>query len=203
MNETLTELCIRLECFETDPWAADEILNHELLTNHVLEPACGPGILAKAAELRGYHVLANDIHDYGYDGHHMIEDFLSSKSLHAAVAGKEFSVYMNPPFSKAEEFIETSMNLGARKIICFQRFAFWESVGRREFWDKYPPSRVYICGDRATCWRYDLPIDEKGNRYDPITGKKLAGTSTAHAFFIFERGHKNGTQLHRLYKSRD
>ena len=38
------------------------------------------------------------------------------------------TVFMNPPFSRAEEFVSYAQALGARKIICFQRQAWRESA---------------------------------------------------------------------------
>ena len=63
------------------------------------------------------------------------------------------------------------------------------------------PNRTYVCGDRATCWRGDLPKDELGNRFDPETGRKLAGSPTAHAFFVWEVGHPAGNLLGHIRKS--
>ena len=96
---------------------------------------------------------------------------------------------MNPPFSKATEFVEKSFELGFRKIVCFQRFSWWESQKRREFWEKHPPDRVYICGDRASCWRHDIPESERGS-----------STPTAHAWFVWEKGSPPGTLLGHIYK---
>jgi hypothetical protein len=101
-----------------------------------------------------------------------------------------FSIMMNPPFSLAQEFVLHSLRLGATKIVCFQRFAWWESEKRREFWEHNPPNRVYICGNRADCWRHDIPAE-----------KRTSSTPTAHAFFVWEKGHPSGTQLGHIYKA--
>jgi len=205
MTESLKELSIRLEHYETDQWAADEILKHEIMAGVVVDPCCGVRVLGKAAYRAGYErVRESDIHNWIGDEEKInIEDFLNNPHpvfLHPNYP--EFSVFMNPPFSVACEFVEKAFELGARKIVMFQRFAFWESGGRKEFWDKYPPARVYVCGDRATCWRHDIPVNDKGQRYDPDTGKIMAGSSTAHAWFVWERGQSTGTpQLHRIYKN--
>lgn len=200
--EEFKKLCEDLEHFETPVWTADAILTKETMTGRVIDPCCGTGILGEAARRAGYQDrISLDIHDWGYKDAWDVRDFLS---LRPGDLGKETTlstVFMNPPFSLAKEFVEKSFELGARKILCFQRFAWWESSDRRAFWDRLPPSRVYICGERATCWRHDLPKNDKGHRFDPETGKKLAGSPTAHAWFIFEAGYKGGTLLDRLYKS--
>jgi predicted RNA methylase len=197
--ESLTEKCKRLEFYETDLWAARAILKREILTRVVIDPCCGHGVLGDAAFEAGYEVIYYDIEDWGHE-HTNICDFLNpSENIKRSVP--ENTILMNPPFSKAVEFVEQAFALGARKIVVFQRFSWWESAERMEFWARMNPNRTYACGDRATCWRADLPKDEAGSRFDPDTGKKLAGSSTAHAFFVFEKGHPPGNLLGHIRKA--
>lgn len=186
MTETLTELCKQLEHFETPEWSARAILRKEIMTHRVFDPCCGAGVLSKVAEDFGYKVASYDIHDWGYQGT-IVDDFLKLSGI--SFGGDEFTVFMNPPFSLATQFVEKSFELGARKVVMFQRFAFWESKGRREFWEKYPPNRIYICSDRADCWRHDIPKEERGS-----------SSPTAHAWFVFEPGHPTGTLLGHISK---
>lgn len=201
----LTELCKKLEHFETPQWAAEAILKREVMTNMVVDPCAGSGVLYHAIKsIRPYAHAYNgmDIHDWGFPC--KIVDFLSLKKEgddHQNLNCMDWTCFMNPPFSLAEQFVEKSFELGARKIIMFQRFAFWESAGRRAFWDKYPPVKVYVCGDRADCWRHDLAILPPEKRINPKNGKKMSSSPTAHAWFVFEKGHKGGTILDRLYKA--
>lgn len=183
----LKQLCIDLEHYETDPWAAEAVLKREILTGVVVDPCVGTGVLTLAARAAGYPCIAGDIHDWGFDGT-IVGDFLSSVDLSGIVRGN--TVFMNPPFSKAEAFVERAFAFGARKIVTFQRFAWWESRERKAFWDEFPPTKVYICGNRATCWRHDMTADQR----------KGKSTSSAHAFFVFESGHCGGTLLDRIYK---
>ncbi len=53
-----------------------------------------------------------------------------------------FTVFINPPFQRAVEFVERSLDLGARKVIAFQRMAWWEFKARRDFWQRRPPNPV-------------------------------------------------------------
>lgn len=186
MTESFTDICKRLEHFETPVWAIISILRREIMTKTVLDPCCGTGIMAEAAHRAGYQVIANDIKNWGYKAQQYEDDFLTIEAFYPA---DDFTVFMNPPFSIAEQFVRKSFELGAKKVICFQRFAWWESAKRRPFWDEHPPTKVYVCGDRAACWRHDIPKE-----------KRTSGTPTAHAFFIFEAGHKGATILDRIYK---
>lgn len=201
MNE-LTQICIDLEHYETPDWAVEAILTKEIMKKNVLDPCAGNGILTKISRFKGYNTLAMDIYDWGFPLS-LHGDYLALNKQRIASEFKnlEFDVFMNPPFSKACEFVKKSYELGADNIICFQRLAWWESAKRKKFWDEFQPSRVYVCGERADCWRHDIPINKRGKRYNPKTGKELAGTPTAHAWFIFEPGHIGSTQLLRIYKN--
>lgn len=171
------------ECFETPLWAAQAILKAETLAGLVVDPCCGSGVLTTVANDAGYRTRAIDLHDWGFPS--IRHDYLTLMETPAS----EFSVFMNPPFSLAIDFISHSLLLGARKIVCFQRFAFWESQKRRQFWQSNPPNRVYICGDRADCWRIDIPPDQR-----------TSSTPTAHAWFVWERGSPAGTLLGHIYR---
>ena len=190
-GETLEQTCRRLEHYETPRWAADAILRCETTTGKVFDPCCGTGILSEAAAYAGNEVHAFDIHDWGYHpfGERNVWfsqlDWLDQKHLPQHV-----TLFLNPPFSRAVEFIEHALALGARKVICFQRFAWWESQKRAAFWDRHPPNRIYVCGDRADCWRHDIPEHERGS-----------GTTTAHAWYVWERGQPPGTLLGHIRKS--
>lgn len=184
MND-FTQLCKDLEHFETPEWTVRAILKKEILTSFVLDPCCGAGALVWPLECAGYEVFREDIHDWGFRGT-LVRDFLSRTG---DTALENLTVFMNPPFSKAVQFVEKSFELGARKIVCFQRFAWWESNKRKDFWRAFPPNRIYICGDRADCWRHDIPQDQRGS-----------SSPTAHAWFVFEPDHPSGTLLGHIYK---
>lgn len=186
----LYDLAKKFEAYETDRWAAEAILNKELLTGFVRDPCTGRGMLAEVAARRGYEVYATDLADcWGY-GDTGIDYLTTDEDL----TGR--TVFMNPPFSKAVEFVLHSLKCGARKIVCFQRLAWYEgsrTKGRQrgKFWQKHPPNRIYICGDRASCWRMDLsPEDVAG----------MGNTPTAHAWFVWEQGQPRGPLTGHIYK---
>lgn len=180
------QLCKDREHFETPAWAAEAILDKEVFTTHVVDPCVGSGVLAEAAKARFLNVLSYDIHDWGYPNT-IIADWLEDRQRFEHFA--DYTCFMNPPFSLAEAFIEKAKQRKFRKIVCFQRFAFWESEGRAEFWDRNPPSRVYVCGSRANCWRHDIPLNQRGS-----------STPTVHAWFVWDRDSPPGTLLGRIYK---
>lgn len=186
--EGRTEDAIAAEAFETPAWAAEAILDAELLSAVVLDPCCGHGTLTKAALKRGYACYAQDLYDWGYGKPGI--DFLScdiGRSL--CTDPHEVTIFMNPPFSLAVDFAIHALTTPVRKVVCFQRFAWWESVERSAFWSEFPPNRVYVCASRANCWRFDIPPE-----------RREGGTPTAHAWFVWERGHPPGPVLGRLLK---
>mgnify|MGYP006432948041 CR=1 FL=1 len=187
--ETMEEKAKRLETYETPEWVVRAILEREILTRHVVDPCAGRGVMGRVAGEYGYILEQYDFADWGNGGVIAGRDFLG-----ADWPPQDFlqgaSVIMNPPFSRACDFVRRSFDLGARKIVCFQRFAWWESAERRDFWCAFPPNRVYICGERATCWRFDLADAGRGGN-----------TPTAHAWYVWEAGHPGGTQLGHIYKN--
>ena len=147
MTEDFTNLCKRLEHFETPEWAARAILDKEALSGIVIDPCCGLGILAETARQAGYPTYANDINNWGYAAQAGHENFLEIEGI--LILG-DFSIFMNPPFFLACPFVEKSLELGAHKIICFQRFAWWESRKRRDFWRAHPPRTHGLSGSAGT-----------------------------------------------------
>jgi len=171
------------ECHETPVWAAEAILAVELLTPTIVDPCCGTGVLAEAAKRAGYRVDAADKHDWGYPcrrADFLADDAYPAGGLHG------LAVLMNPPFSLAVPFVDRARALGARKILCFQRFAWRESLERLLWWRTRPAPRIWLCAERATCWRFDIPPEKRA---------EMGSTPTAHAWFVWERGHDHGSQL--------
>lgn len=191
--ETLTDLCKRLEAFETPRWAIEAVLDVELTTPLILDPCCGLGIISRVCADRGLLVQATDIENW-YTHFPKLwqpgcvvwnDDFFAWQSDLS-----DTTVVMNPPFSMAEDFVDHARKLNARKIICFQRQAWRESTTRREWWEKNAPARVWVCGARATCWRFDLLGTEKAEK---------GGTPTSNAWYVWERGHKGAEVTSAIY----
>ncbi len=203
IDQARDKAALEAEYFQTDPWAIAAILKHELLTPIVVDPCCGDGRMAASVDgTAALNIIAIDKYDWGYKSgtkkikaYHGV-DWLDSTTwpiaLHHPVTQMEdqVTVFMNPPFSQAEEFVRQALGYGVRKVICFQRQVWRESQGRRTFWNDYPPNRIYICGDRANCWLGTIPENKrKGGSYQP------------HAWYVWERGHPSGTLTSTIYKS--
>ena len=176
------ELVTLREGWETPPSGVWPLLDVELFTPRVWDPCCGLGSLAETLRRSGYDMGATDIEDWGYTGGTGGIDFLETTELLAPC------VVMNPPFSLACEFVVHALRLGARKVAAFQRLAWWESDGRASaFWPKYRPQRIYGFDLKITCWRFDVPPQDRDG-----------GTPVAHAWFVWEPGQPAGPLLGHL-----
>lgn len=186
---SFAEQAAAAEAWETDPWAAAAILEAEILTEVVVDPCCGTGVLSEAARRKGYDVRAADLYDWGYTGAGALgEDFLTSEMVGRWC--RDNSVLINPPFSLAVEFVQRALDCGARKVVCFQRAAWRESQGRRDFFDAHPPARVWVCGDRAHTWLLSVPPAERTS----------GGRQLAHAWYVWERYHRGAEITNAIYK---
>ena len=211
-TKEFTQKCKEAEFFETPEWAARRILDFELLTDRVFDPCAGRGVLGKALQDANYLVHEADLnawpgaHNGILSGHDFLADWeeIAENWGHLIDDPDGFSVVMNPPFSKAVEFVTRALEMGARKVMMFQRLAFLESHARSEFFKELPPARIWLCGDRATCWRGDMPdediLDADGEVL--MKGKKGRSSPTPHAWFVWERGHNGIMAQHHLYKER-
>lgn len=229
-DETLTDLCKRLEAFETPKWAIAAVLDVEVTTEHVFDPCAGLGAISWVCNRLGKHVTSIDIVDWEkhfpdlyykrfsqpYGSQHRIscwpQDFFQLPTDLS-----DFTVIMNPPFSLAEAFVDKARELGARKIICFQRQAWRESIDRRGWWEANSPARVWVCGARAACWRFDLldcqhPEGEascpnfkrKGKKHETQGCHRCMGsTPTSYAWYVWERGHKGAEVTSAIYPRGD
>ncbi|MBF0169074.1 MAG: hypothetical protein HQL45_15740 [Alphaproteobacteria bacterium] len=188
-----SDLASKAEMFETPEWAPEAVLDAEVLTPLVIDPCCGRGVLAEAAKRRGHNVAAFDLHDWGYGLTGI--DFLKWRPTVDFMKWPDvdFTVLMNAPFSLADEFVRHALELGARKVVAFQRFAWWESNERTDFWRDCRPARIHVCRSRASCWRLDIPPEKRKGR----------GGSTAYAWFVWERGHAATAALSHLDRKKE
>lgn len=182
----------KYEHWETDRWAPKALLTKELMTERVIDPCCGTGIMTLMAREAGYSVIPFDIFNWGFEGT-ILQDWLNLDPEFIECV-KDSTVFMNPPFSISEKFVEKCFEYGARKIICFQKFSWYEGAfntgkKRGKFWDKYRPARIWVCGDRASCWRHDIALEDR-----------TSSTPTAYAFFVFERGHMPAALCGHIFK---
>ena len=132
--------------YATDPNALKALLDKEEFNTYIWENAVGEGHLAKVLEDRGFDVRASDIIDRGYPNTEII-DFLKYEKAN------DRDIITNPPYKYALEFAQKSIEISkpGTKVAMFLKIQFLEGQKRREFFNKYPPARVYVFSQRVKC----------------------------------------------------
>ena len=116
------------------------LLDREKFKGVGWEPACGNGAITKFFP----RILASDIsNDKHIKGRKGVDFLLSSKKVDYIVT--------NPPFKLLLPFMEKSMDVAKSKVALFARLQALEGKKRYEFFQKYPPIRVYIFSNRVSC----------------------------------------------------
>lgn len=157
--------------YATDPKAARLLMEVERFAPYIWECACGEGHLAKEFEKAGYHVYASDIINRGY-GYQ--QDFLNSVA--PPVAG--FDIITNPPYSKAQEFVEHALEISAlgTKVAMLLKIQFLEGKARRKLFEKYPPKTLYVSSARLNC--------AKNGEFE----KYAKSTAICYAWYVWVKG---------------
>ena len=117
-----------LEDFPTPPWATRALMEHvsskdRVRDQSVWEPAANRGYMSRPLQEYFKHVAESDIHDYG-EGN--VCDFLNAEGLN----GKFNWVITNPPFNKAQQFIEKAQKVATDGVAMLVRTAFLEGCMR-------------------------------------------------------------------------
>lgn len=184
------ELSEKLSAFETEQWAVESVFDVEIMTPYIVDPCCGFHHLSNEARRRGHTVKTIDVHLWDVNNP---PDVINDWLLHFEDLSNA-TVLMNPPFPLSCEFVDHARMMNARKIIAFQRYAWREgSIDkgkmRGQWWEDNPPARIWLCGDRAQRLRFDLRDNPPKN-----------GEVTAHAWFVWERGHRGVEATRAIYK---
>nr|DAU50603.1 MAG TPA: adenine-specific methyltransferase [Caudoviricetes sp.] len=164
--------------YATEPKAAHLLMEVEQFSPMIWECACGEGHLAKEFEKAGYHVYATDLIDRGY-GYQ--RDFLKCEA--PPVAG--FDIITNPPYSKAQEFVEHALDISSDgcKVAMFLKIQFLEGKARRDLFEKYPPKTVYVSSSRLRC-----AMNGDFEKY-------AKSTAVCYAWYVWVKGYTGDTVI--------
>ena len=160
-----------LDDFPTPPWATRALLEHVLKFDkenppQVWEPACNRGYMVRPLEEYTDDVYASDVHNYG---NNPVYDFLNGTEF---AEHKTDWVITNPPFNKAQAFIEKGLYTATQGVAILAKTTFLEGKGRyNTLFSKNPPSVIAQFSERVT--------RVKG-RVDP----KIS-SATAYAWFVW------------------
>jgi len=164
--------------YATEPKAAQLLMEVETFSPMIWECACGEGHLAKEFAKAGYQVYATDLIDRGY-GYQL--DFLTTAA--PPVAG--FDIITNPPYAKAQEFVEHALDISADgcKVAMFLKIQFLEGKARRELFKKYPPKTVYVSSSRLRC-----AMNGDFEKY-------AKSTAVCYCWYVWEKGYTGDTVI--------
>ena len=155
--------------YSTDPQAVFDLLRYEKFQHHITEPSCGNGNIAEVLKHEGYQVDAFDIADRGY-GYQ--KDFFSCKDE------LEGDVIMNPPYAFAKEHIVHALQYmkDGSKLCALLKIQFLESLKRRDLFEKYPLTRMYVFRRRANVYQND--------------NRSLGISNVCYCWFVWVKGYK-------------
>ena len=168
--------------YHTPLIAVQTLLEREDLAGYVWEPAAGFFKIVNPLHKAGIKVFSSDICDW-HDKIQVVKDFALYKSPPKFLRDKNFDIVTNPPFSKAQMFVEKAMELLPKgcRLYLLLRLQFLEGNKRRALFKKYPPYKVWV-------YSFRLPRMHrfffKGNK---------GGTVLCFAWFCFEKGYKGKT----------
>lgn len=166
-NHSLTDRAEH-DFYATPPVAVEKLLALETFSHEVWEPACGHGHISKVFEAHGHNVRSTDLEHRGFGVGGI--DFLKCEEKNI-----ETDICTNPPYSKAQEFVEKAMEVVAEghKVAMFLKLTFLEGKNRRQMYEKYPPKVVYVSSSRLGCGK-------NGIEWKP--------SSIAYGWFVWEKG---------------
>ncbi len=148
-----------MDFYPTPAVATHALLDVENFNGFTMEPACGDGSMVQVLNQRNVRVdYALDINDHGWGDR---GDFLDWST-------PVENIITNPPYSRGllMPFVEHCLEVATSKVALLMRLVFLETAHRYEFFQRTPPSRVWV-------FPYRIPFKYKGNP-KPVTGVSYA-----------------------------
>lgn len=163
--------------YATDPKAIDLLLELDFFNPQIWEPACGEGHMSKQLEKYGYSVKSSDLCDRGY-GERI--DFLFMNNVEW-----NGDIITNPPYSVAQEFIETALGVVREnaKVAMFLKLQFMEGKSRKRLFIEHPPKTIYVSSSRLLC--------AKNGEFQKM--RDGGGSAVAYAWYVWVKGYKGET----------
>lgn len=169
--------------YRTPRHAIDALLDVEVFSGEVWEPACGDGAISDALVARGISVTSSDLIDYGYPSA-VAHDFLNR----SYVPDQKFGcVVTNPPFKLAQAFCERALEVSDGKVAMLCRLLFLAGKKRSKFFASTPLARVWVFPSRINFNR------DNEERYADGTGGMID-----YAWLVWEHGYVGAPSLRWL-----
>lgn len=182
--------------YPTHPVAVEDLCKYEDFSGTILEPTCGGGHMVEALKkyVQGLkNIFSSDLIDRGYTPHCGPQWDATAPSFADKIwgyFGDVDHVITNPPFDKdlLLPIVLNCLQIARKKVAIFARLNFLETSGRKEFFEIYPPSRIYVFSYRVPFARGKLPVIKAGK--DP---RKCGSGTMAFAWFVWDRSYSGPT----------
>lgn len=174
-----------LDYFPTPPWATRALCDwlssvEPINQQHVWEPACGEGWMARPLSEYFAKVKASDVYDYSFGMPGV--DFVGITSEHDAPVDW---IITNPPFTLAEEFASRGLYVARRGVALICRSNFVEGIGRyNRLFKVDPPTDILQFTERVPMLKGRVERD--------------ASTATAYAWIVWRKSEKGETKFRWL-----
>lgn len=186
-----------LDDFPTPPWATRALCRalidggEPLHAQHVWEPACNRGHMARPLGEYFASVHATDVRDYGWSGQAAVADFLIDWGADAPDVDW---IVTNPPFRLGADFVRQGLRIARRGVAMFVRSAFVEGEERyRTLFRDKPEAKVMPFAGRVVIWKGVLLDPDVKIWFPPKNGKpgklEKPSTATSYSWLIWLVGH--------------
>ena len=167
--------------YATPSSAIKAILDKEILSGSILEPAAGQGHITKV--LKEYYpnseIISNDLIQRESINGIIINDGIDFLTYNPE---KKFdNIVTNPPFNLAQEFIEKALTIANNKVIMFAKIQLLEGAKRFDMFKNTPLKCVYVFSKRVNPLRNGEELDEKGKPW---------ASTMCFAWFMWEIGYQ-------------
>ncbi|MBO1325295.1 hypothetical protein K2X14_07785 [Acetobacter sp. TBRC 12305] len=151
-------------------WCVDALVRAERpFVGSVLDPCCGGGNIVGRLEAAGVAAIGSDLRDRT-EGSFPVIGFDDALPLF-----RPASVVSNPPYGRAQDMIDRSLECTQDRVCVLLRLAFLEGQKRRDWFENVPLARVWVCSRRVS-------MPPGGTEVKP------SGGAIAYAWFVFEHG---------------
>jgi hypothetical protein len=173
-----------LDGFHTPREAVVALMKCEQIHDNVWEPANGFSRISRVLREYGLRVATSDIHRW-HSGTKVERAFADFSDLPSPFRRNGCDIITNPPFVRAQEFVEHSMDLlhDGGRLCLLLRLQFLEGNKRADMFKKYPPLRVHV-------FSYRLPRMHRFLYRGP-----QGGSTIAFAWFVWSKGYKGPTEI--------
>jgi hypothetical protein len=139
-------------------WAVEALFDMVRFVGAIHDPCCGGGTIPKVARGRGFMATGSDIINRGFGEGEI--DFLTDRR-------RRFNVVMNPPYNRAERFVQYALQIVEFKVAVIVPLNFTAGQARSQsLFLPHPPARQIVLSKRPSMPPGGTDIPAKGGTTD-------------------------------------